>query len=486
MICLPLSAESNVQLADLIRQSRSQPADILELRLDFLKEAPDFSQLLPEAHLPTIVSCRSRADGGFFEGTEIERRNILKEAAAAGSAYIEAEAVDVNAVQPHKKKSTLIVCMHDFHGTPQDIEQRVGKLAAMPADWVKFVVTHRRPADSLKVLEIIGKAEKPTIGVAMGEGGLLTRILGPAWGSPVTYANRDPGFIAAPGNPTAADLAKIYRVAGITRETKIYGLMGNPIAQSRRYRIMNRAFDYLGIDAVYIPFWCENANEFLDTATDELNIHGLSVTIPHKMTAYRWARHHSVNAKRLGSTNTLSLKDDGWYANNSDLPASFESIKYVVDNTGLNLTGTEALVLGAGGTTAAVATALSLLGCKITLAARNPEAAWRMASPMEWEVEDLETAVRSNHWQVVANTTSVGMVPNPDASLYPAANWREGMLAVEVVFNPAQTRFLKEAAAAGATTVDGVDMFVRQAAEQFRLWTGHDMPKLSTLTWGSR
>lgn len=484
MICLPLSAESNIELAKLIIQSETQPADVLELRLDFLKEPPDFPLLIP-AHLPIIVSCRSRNDGGFFAGNEIERRQILMDAAAAGCDYLEVEAIDVKAIEPHKKQAKIIACLHDFHGVPDDLEDRVKKLAALPSDWVKFAVTYRRPADCLRVLGAIKKSEKPCIGIAMGEGGLVTRILGPAVGSPLTYANRDPGFEAAPGSPTAGDLARIYRVNEITTKTKVYGIIGNPIAQSRRYRIMNRAFDYLGIDAVYIPFMCENVTEFLNTMVDPLNIQGLSVTIPHKMAAYKWADHHTVNAKRLASTNTLTRTDEGWRANNSDLSASFESIKSVVDNLGLNLTGAEALVLGAGGTTAAVASALSLVGCKITLAARSPDMAWRIASPMDWDVEDLETAVHMK-WNVVANTTSVGMIPNTDESLFPPENWHEGMMAVEVVFNPVRTKFLREAAAAGAITVDGVEMFVRQAAEQFRLWTGREMPKLSTLTWGVR
>lgn len=484
MICLPLSAETNRDLKNLLIQAESQPADVLELRLDFLKETPDFSLLLP-AHVPVVVSCRSKADGGFFSGNETERRNILAAAAAAGCEYLEVEAVDLAAVVPHKKRATVIVCMHDFQSTPDDLEQRLDALASLPADWVKFAVTHRKPADALRVLENIRRMTKPCIGVAMGEGGLVTRILGPAYGSPFTYANRDAGFEAAPGVPTAGDLAHIYRVAEISPDTKVYGLIGNPIAQSRGYRIMNRAFAHSDVDAVYIPFMCEDAREFLGVFAGAVNLRGLSVTLPHKVAAMKWADERTMNAQRIGSANTLTLTDDGWRANNTDLPAAFESVKAVVDKLGLNLTGADALVLGAGGTTPAVGLALSLLGCKITLAARNPEAAWRIAAALDWEVEDLPTAVKSN-WRVVANTTPVGMFPNPDESLFPADNWRPDMLAFDVVYNPPQTKFLRDAAAAGAVTVDGVEMFLRQAGEQFRLWTGKEMPRISALTWGRR
>lgn len=484
MICLPLSAETNIELVNLLSQAQSQPADLIELRLDFLKEPPDFSRLIP-AHVPLVVSCRSRADGGVFDGTEIERRGILRQAIDAGCAYIEAEAVDINSIAPHKKQATLIACFHDFEGTPDDLESRIEHLAALPADWVKFAVTYQKPQDSLRVLKIIKNSPKTTIGIAMGEGGLITRILGPAMGSPVTYANRDPGFEAAPGTPTASDLAQIYRINEITTDTKVYGLIGNPILHSRVYRLINRAFAFLDIDAVFIPLMCENAADFLNTFTKAINLQGLSVTIPHKTTVMRWADVRTANAQHLGSANILTLSKAGWVADNTDLSGAFESLKSAVDNLALNLTNANALILGAGGTTAAVATALSLLGCKITIAARNADAAWRIAAPMDWDVEDIPSAVKS-HWDVVANTTPVGMFPNVDESLFPAENWRSDMLAFDVVFNPGQTKFLKEAAAADAVTVDGIDMFLRQTAEQFRLWTGKQMPRITSLTWGVR
>ncbi|MDR1744893.1 MAG: type I 3-dehydroquinate dehydratase, partial [Planctomycetota bacterium] len=417
---------------------------------------------------------------------DADRRAILLRAADSGCAYIDVETADIPFIAGKTPRSTLIVSMHDFAGTPENLIERVRELAALPADWVKFAVTHRHPADSVRVLDAIQKCPKPCIGIAMGEGGLMTRVLGPAYGSRVTFGSLDAGSASAPGQPTAMDLATIYRVRDITRETRVYGLLGNPVAQSGGYRLHNRAFERLGFDGVYIPFLAESAEEFLDAIPGAINLHGLSVTIPHKPAALRWATRRSETAERIEAANTLSRTSAGWRADNTDMPGIFESVKSAADGMGMNLTGTDALILGAGGTTRAAGMALSLLGCRITLSARNPEKAWQIASRMGWEVEGLSAAVRATSWTAVANTTPVGMYPNAGESLFPAENWRPDMLAFDAVHNPRQTRFLMDAALAGAATVDGVELFMRQAAEQFRLWTGRTMPRISSLTWGGR
>ncbi len=486
MICIPLAAETNAELRTLVTQAETRPVDLLELRLDSLREPPDVEGLAAHARLPLILTCRSPRDGGGFDGSDAERRAILLRAAESGCAYIDVETIDLPFIAGKTPRSTLIVSMHDFEGTPDNLADRVRELAALPADWVKFAVTHRRPVDSVRVLEAIRQCPKPCIGIAMGEGGLMTRVLGPAYGSRVTFGSLDAGRASAPGQPTADELAEIYRVRDITRETRVYGLLGNPVAQSSGYRLHNRAFERLGFDGVYIPFLAESAEDFLDAIPDAINLHGLSVTIPHKPTALRWAARRSETSERIEAANTLSRAESGWRADNTDMPGIFESVKSVADAAGMNLTGSEALILGAGGTTRAAGMALSLLGCRITLSSRNPEKAWHIASRMGWEVEGMSAAVRGAGWRVVANTTPVGMYPNAGESLFPADNWRPDMLAFDAVHNPRQTRFLMDAALAGAATVDGVELFMRQAAEQFRLWTGRAMPRISSLTWGAR
>lgn len=481
MICVPISAESNREMARLLAKAASEPAQLHELRFDAIKGPVEVESLISASTRPVSATCRSRREGGVFEGGDAERRDILLRAAKAGAAYIDCEGIDVPHLAGKIGDTILIASLHDFHGTPDNLVRRAKQLEELPADWVKFAVFCHGPRDAVRVLKAIRTIGKPCIGVGMGEDGLVTRVLGPAYGSRVTYGWLDPGHETAPGHPTIRDLASVYRVKEITPDTPVYGLLGDPVAQSRGFRLHNAAFAQLGMDAVYIPFRAASAEDFLSSMPGAVNLRGLSVTIPHKPVALQWAERSSEAAGRIGAANTLTLTESGWRADNTDMFGVFEPIKSVTDAAGMNLTNAQALVIGAGGTTRAAGFALSLLGCRITITARNTEKAWQIANRMDWDVEEMSDAPFGN-WKVVANTTPVGMYPNVDATPFPASAWRKGMLAFDAVHNPQETRFLREAASAGALTVDGVEMFLRQAGEQFRLWTGQDMPPISSLT----
>ena len=481
MICISLTAQTNRELLKLLDQASGEPGDVHEIRMDDIREPVAVEELVAASTRPVVACCRSRQGSGKFDGQAAERRDLLTRAARAGAAYIDAETVDVPYLANVVKPAILMASVYDSAGTPDSLVSLVRDLATLPADWIKFSVTHRRPVDSVRVFKALRAAPKPCVGNAMGDGGLMTRVLGLAYGSKMVYASLEPGYESAPGQPTARDYAKVYRVKKLTPETPVYGLLGNPVAHSRSFRLHNRAFAKLGLDAVYIPFRTESAEEFLDAIPPVINLCGLSVTLPHKPAALRWAEYASESAQRIGTANTLTRTGKGWRADNTDCAGAFESIKDAIVDARMNLTGADALVLGAGGTTRAVGLALTLLGCHVSVAARNPEQAWRAASQMDWEVEEWEEAPHGN-WRVVANTTPVGMYPDLDETPFPASCWKKGMLAFDAVHNPQETRFLRDAAAAGALTVDGVEMFLRQAQEQFRMWTGMAMPKISSLT----
>ena len=474
MICIPIGAEDNAAMLALLRRASAEPADLHELRFDLMKEQPKVEELTAVSSRPVIATCRSLREGGGFAGSADERRDILRRAIRSGAAYIDAETADIPYLD-NRENVTLIASLHDFETTPDDLEEKIADLAASGADWVKFAVAVRRTADNLKVLAAIASSPKPCIGIGMGERGLLSRILGPAYGSKVTFGSLETGRESAPGQPTARELAELYRVGNITTDTAVYGLLGDPVAQSRGYVLHNRAFARLGIDAVYISFLAESAEEFLEAVPGAVNLQGLSVTIPHKHAALAWADSASEAATRIGAANTLIDGPDGWRAENTDCLAIFETIKAAFAAAGVDPYGVRTLVLGAGGTARAAGVALMLLGCRVAVAARDMIKAGKLALDMGWEAVAWKEAWQGD-WKVVANATPVGMTPNIDASPYPAHGWRKGMLAFDAVHNPAETRFLREAAAAGARPISGEDMFFRQAAGQFKLWTGKTLP----------
>ncbi len=309
----------------------------------------------------------------------------------------------------------------------------------------------------------------------MGEVGLASRILGLAHGSRLTFGTLESGRESAPGQPTARELAEVYRVRELTRKTRVYGLAGDPVRHSSGPLLHNRAFRALGIDAVYIPFLCGDLGDFLAGAAEAINLRGLSVTMPLKRDALRLAAKASAVAERAGAANTLTFGDGGWAAENTDYAAVAGAVEEKARERGISLADADALLLGAGGAGRAMGAALASLGCVVTVAARDSGKARALADAMGWASMPPED-VSDRPWRVVANSTPVGMAPAVGETPFPGEAWREGMIAFDAVYNPRKTRFLSEAERAGAIVIDGVEMFLRQGAAQFALWTGRALP----------
>lgn len=484
MICIPVVAATNADAFALLARAALEPAELYELRLDLWREAPDVPALIAAATRRVIATVRSRAQGGEFDGAPEERAALLQRAIDAGAAYVDAEEDVLPLLRRTNPRVTIIASWHDFAGCPADLRAVAARLAATDADWVKFAVTPSRLSDNFAVLDavrfIIRERKKPVIGIAMGELGLASRILGTAHGSRVTFGTLESGRESAPGQPTARELAGIYRVNDLTRGTAVYGLVGDPVAHSAGRVFHNRAYAALGVDAVYIPFLCHDLADFLDGAggaAAAINLRGLSVTMPLKQAALGLAASASETARRAGAANTLTFADGRWTADNTDYAAVAETVRERAEAEGISLADAPALLLGAGGAGRAIGAALASLGCKVTVSARNMDKACALADTMGWEVLLPARGERQRYWRVVANSTPIGMAPDAGDTPFPGELWKSGMIAFDAVYNPRVTRFLAEAERAGAVTVDGVEMFIRQGAAQFELWTGKAMPE---------
>ena len=475
MICIPIVAKTNAEAFSLLARAASEPADLYELRFDLWREPPDIPGLIAAATRRVIATCRSRGQGGEFDGTIAERAALLQQAIDAGAAYVDAEE-DVAPLLRKSPSTILIASWHEFNGMPDDLRTVSERLAATQCDWVKFAVAPSRLSDNFIVLDAIRASRKPAIGIAMGEFGLASRILGIAHGSQLTFGTLSSGMESAPGQPTARELAEIYRVNQLTRETAVYGLVGDPVRHSSGLRFHNRAFQALGIDAVYIPFLCRDLGDFLADAAEAITLRGLSVTMPLKHAALGLANDASAVAARAGAANTLVYRGNGWFAENTDYAAVASAVREKAREKDIALAGAPALLIGAGGAGRAIGAALASLGCTVTVAARNMDKARSLADAMGWDAQP-PAAVSHSSWRVVANSTPIGMAPNTNETPFPAEAWRAGMIAFDAVYNPKKTRFLAEAERAGAVIIDGVDMFIRQGIAQFLLWTGKTMPR---------
>jgi 3-dehydroquinate dehydratase/shikimate dehydrogenase len=459
---------------------------LVELRLDYIEGPVQVGRLLADRHCPVIATCRRAADGGRWGQSEEARRLVLRTAIVDGADYVDLED-DIAASVPRYGSTKRIVSHHDFHKTPADLESLHARLAGMDADIVKIATMANHPSDNLRMLELVRSARIPTVGICMGDIGMPTRILAGRYGAPFTFATFHNDRVLAPGQVGWRQMRDLYRYDSISTATRIYGVVADPVAHSLSPVVHNAALEAAGIDAVYLPFRvpAEQIDDFLARAP-EWPLSGLSVTIPHKEAVLKHVVHQEELVTAIGATNTLSFEPSGLAASNTDAIAAVESLKaalmdreYAGDDSpkqGQGLGLKTALVLGAGGAARAVAFGLKRQGVDVTVSSRTLERSRRIAGEVGCRSIDWTARYRVPH-DCIVNATPIGMHPNVDETPYASEHLRPYMVVFDTVYNPENTLFVKEARAVGCQIVTGVDMFVRQAAIQFRIWHHADAPE---------
>ncbi|WP_428121566.1 shikimate dehydrogenase [Candidatus Poriferisodalis sp.] len=260
--------------------------------------------------------------------------------------------------------------------------------------------------------------------------------------------------------------------------TKVAGVIGDPVQHSLSPALHNAAFEHLGLDWVYTAFGVP-AGQGADAvaAMRVLGIEGLSVTMPHKDDVAAACDELSFAAALLGAVNCVCRDGGRLIGENTDGAGFVNSLQA---QAGMSPAGLDALVLGAGGAGRAVIAALAAGGASVTVANRSPAAAERAAAIGTSAAGGggavvVGTAAAAGSADLVVNATSLGMSAGDPLPLE-ASLLTEGQVVVDLIYQPERTPLLEAATAAGATTLNGVGMLLFQAAEQFRMWTGHEAP----------
>jgi len=258
---------------------------------------------------------------------------------------------------------------------------------------------------------------------------------------------------------------------------KIYGIIGDPIEHSLSPAMHNATFDAIGLDAVYLAFRVPQ-HEVGDAikGAKSLGIHGLNVTIPLKEKALAFVATEEV-ATKIGAINTIEFSKGTPAGYNTDGLGSLKVLKETVGD----LKGKTVLILGAGGAAKAIAYYLDTEGAKVTIANRTKERATllvsnlRNANAISLAAAELKDSIKDS--DILINTTSVGMHPNEDATLVTADLMHPELVVFDIVYNPMETKLLREAKKAGVKRIiDGVMMLVYQGAASFTIWTQKEPP----------
>ena len=483
LIC-PLVCSDPAGMKAAMADAKALGADAVELRLDYLAQPPtaeDLRALLADAPIETIITCRPTAEGGRFDGDEAGRLALLHQAAELGADWIDLEqAAGPTDLPPDR----TILSRHDFAGCPADLDELAAGLDASPAAVNKVAFAAAGPEDALRAFDVVRRCRKPTIALAMGEPGVISRVLARKIGAFGTFAALSAGAESAPGQPALEEITGLYRWERLGAQTTVCGVIGCPVGHSMSPAIHTAAFAATGLDAVYVPLLIQPGEEpfrrFLDAVRQRpwLNWRGLSVTIPHKENALRYVgpEHSDELARKIGAVNTITFEPDGTLrGDNTDYAAAIDALCEAMGVARTGLSGRGVAVLGAGGVSRALVAALTHYGARVTIYNRTVDRGEALAAEFGCSAAGRE-GLADLAAEIVINCTSLGMHPHVDRSpleaIAPCVK-----VVFDTVYNPIDTLLLRRARQAGCTCVTGVEMFVNQAAGQFEAWTGHQAPR---------
>ncbi len=478
MICVSIGRSRHKHMMAEHRHLVEQGAEMVELRLDYVSSRVNIQRLIKERPCPVVVTVRREQDGGKYSGSEEARQVMLREAIANGVEYVDLEE-DIAADIPRFGNTKRIVSYHNLRNTPDNLRELHDRMATLDADIIKIATMANHPHDNLRVLEMMQESDVPTIGMCMGDIGTPSRILGAKFGAPFTYATFHHERALAPGQLSFDQMIHVYRHNDIGRDTAVYGVIADPIGHSLSPQVHNAAFGAAGIDAVYVPFRVpfDMLSEFMDDVP-RLGVRGLSVTIPHKEAIAKYVTKVDPAVKGIGAVNTVLFKDGEVIGYNTDYKAAMDCLERSFGEIGAQpspLKNKRIMVLGSGGVARAVMYGLSRRDAKVTTCDQERGRAQILADTFGARAVDWQ-ARHNAETDIVINCTPVGMHPNVDESPFQKSYLRPAMTVMDMVYNPESTLLLKEARAHGCKVATGVEMFVRQAALQFMLFTGRDAP----------
>ena len=297
-ICIALGITDPAQLFEHADREADACEPFLEFRLDYLdrpEQGVEVIRAILDRHPGCVIlaTCRRHQNQGRFNGGVEDQIRLLEASIEAGARAVDVEVESAELVssqiEPLRRSAKLIVSYHNFENTPH-LDQVVKRMTRVPADAYKIVTTARKPSDCARILALARSNQKvPMVVLAMGEIGFATRVLSPSFNGLYTYAAPNCVEGTAAGQVTARLLRHLYRIDKLSKASKIYGVIADPVRHSISPAVQNRAFQARRLDSVYLPFLVAppHIKDFMDLAAT-LPIAGFSVTIPHKQRIMRY------------------------------------------------------------------------------------------------------------------------------------------------------------------------------------------------------
>eukprot|EP00257_Ricinus_communis_P024544 XP_025011958.1 bifunctional 3-dehydroquinate dehydratase/shikimate dehydrogenase, chloroplastic isoform X2 [Ricinus communis] len=440
-----------------------------------------------------MIHVGPKSEGGLYEGDEPTRLEALRLAYVLGADYVDFELKVASDLigelkgTHHTGSKVIVSCyVNGDMPTKENLSQLVASMQATGADIIKLVSTANNITELDRIFHLILHCQVPIIAYSVGERGLISQLLSPKFGGSLLYGSMEGSSI--PGLPTLDSLREAYKVAYINSDTKVFGLVSKPVSHSKGPLLHNPTFRHANYNGTYVPMFVDDLKEFFSVYSSP-DFAGFSVGFPYKEAVVEFCDEVHPLAKSIGAVNTIIRRpgDGKLIGHNTDCEAAITAIEdalkeqgYMDGRTSSNspLTGRQFVLVGAGGAGRALAFGAKSRGARIVIFDIDLERAKFLADAVSGEAQLFENVVNfePENGAILANATPIGMHPNTERIPVAEATLGIYQLVFDAVYTPRKTRLLKEAEAAGAIIVSGVEMFLRQAMGQFSLFTGREAP----------
>ncbi|KAK4418197.1 Bifunctional 3-dehydroquinate dehydratase/shikimate dehydrogenase, chloroplastic [Sesamum alatum] len=492
LVCTPLECESGEEMLAAMEIAKKEGACIVELCIGSMSfsHISEVERLFTLRILPSILSFGpnypKQPRRRYSETTRLE---ILKRALELDIEFVEIDHEVctkelIDELKRQRSKTRIIVSNYVNKGvlTREKLADLIIDMQSTDADIIKLVIDVKSITDVAPLFHMLTHCQVPLIARAMGERGLISQLLGPKYGASMIYGSSGGKFI--PGLPPLVSIKHVYKLENMNADTKIFGVVSNPVGHSKGPLLHNPAFRHTGYNGIYVPLLVDDIKEFFRVYSCN-DFAGFSVGIPHKETAVNCCDEVHPLALSIGAVNTIVRRpmDGKLVGYNTDCEACITAIedafreRFVRNGEALHVSpiaGRLFVLVGAGGAGRAIAFGARSRGARVVIFNRNFERAKALAMAVSGEALPYESLndFRAEKGMILANASAVGMEPNTDQTPVSKVALKSYELVFDAVYTPRNTRLLQEAAEVGATVVSGVEMFIRQALGQFKLFTG--------------
>lgn len=476
-ICASVSAPTAEKaLAEIIEADAI--ADLIEIRFDHFS-ANELDQLLDRLKThkiknPVIATFRPMRQGGRAPNEAALRVRFWEERSAGFWAVDQEEDIFGRT----ESDQARILSFHDFAAGSSDAYEIFERLRARKPTVIKYAYLAHDTIDTIpvwKILKEASEAAQPAVIIGMGEAGKITRILGPAYGSQWTYGSI--GEATAPGQISVKDLIDLYGVQTLSHDTRVYGVIGDPVSKSLSPRIHNAAFKDAAINSVFLPLLVKDLRGFMERMVRplsrevDINFAGFAVTMPHKLSIIQFLDEIDETARLIGAVNTVRIKGASLKGYNTDAEGFITPLLKMFGS----VKDARVAVLGAGGAARACLFALKSEGASAAIFARDPGKGASLAEAFRAESHEMDGGALGS-FDIVVNATPVGMIGTADDLCVDLTPFSRIKVVYDLVTSAQPTPLISGARAAGIKTITGVEMLIAQAARQFEIWTGVKAP----------